>query len=107
MKKKLTPVLALLLVVLASFFGILPESEVVETYPEEVITAESLWEIGEESVEESSEAIRENAGQSIDPNGYYTSKEDVALYIHTYGCLPPNFMTKAEARNLGWEGVVL
>ena len=34
----------------------------------------------------------------------YTTKEDVALYIHTYGCLPDNFMTKDEARKLGWEG---
>ena len=40
----------------------------------------------------------------IDINGSYTAKEDVALYIHTYGTLPSNFMTKDEARALGWEG---
>lgn len=40
---------------------------------------------------------------SIDRNGTYTSKEDVALYIHTYGCLPDNFITKQEAQNLGWK----
>ena len=40
----------------------------------------------------------------IDPDGSYTTKEDVALYLYTYGCLPVNFMTKAEARKLGWEG---
>jgi len=28
----------------------------------------------------------------------------VALYIHAYGCLPENFITKNEARKLGWEG---
>ncbi|MBO5329879.1 MAG: ribonuclease, partial [Anaerotignum sp.] len=27
-----------------------------------------------------------------------------ALYIHTYGCLPKNFMTKKEAQKLGWTG---
>ena len=33
------------------------------------------------------------------------SKEAVALYIHTYGCLPDFYMTKAEARDAyGWEG---
>lgn len=37
-------------------------------------------------------------------SGTYTTKEDVALYIHLYGCLPPNFMTKTEARSRGWEG---
>lgn len=41
---------------------------------------------------------------TIDENGTYTSKEDVALYIHTYGRLPKNFMTKKEAKKLGWEG---
>lgn len=40
----------------------------------------------------------------IDENGSYTSKDDVALYIHTYGRLPDNFITKKEAQALGWEG---
>lgn len=42
--------------------------------------------------------------KTIDKNGSYTSKDDVALYIHTYGKLPKNFMTKKEAQNLGWTG---
>ena len=36
-------------------------------------------------------------------DGAYTTKEDVALYIHLYGHLPDNFITKKEARKLGWE----
>ena len=40
----------------------------------------------------------------IPEDGTYTTKEDVALYIHTYGKLPKNFITKNEARKLGWEG---
>ena len=40
----------------------------------------------------------------IDENGSYTTKEDVALYLHVYGRLPSNFMTKKEARKLGWDG---
>lgn len=39
----------------------------------------------------------------LDPDGSYTSKEDVALYIHLYGELPNNFITKSEARSLGWK----
>ena len=39
---------------------------------------------------------------AIDENGTYTSKEDVALYIHTYGKLPKNYITKSEAEDLGW-----
>lgn len=37
-------------------------------------------------------------------DGSYTSKEDVALYIYQYGCLPSNFITKKEAEKLGWSG---
>lgn len=40
----------------------------------------------------------------IDENGSYTSKDDVALYIHVYGRLPSNFISKNEAEKLGWSG---
>ncbi len=39
---------------------------------------------------------------TIDENGSYTSKEDVALYIHTYGHLPGNFISKGKAKKAGW-----
>ena len=39
-----------------------------------------------------------------DENGTYTSKQEVALYLHTYGKLPSNFITKKEAKKLGWTG---
>lgn len=38
----------------------------------------------------------------LDQNESYTSKEDVSLYIHTYGELPSNYITKKEATKLGW-----
>lgn len=40
----------------------------------------------------------------IAKDGIYTSKEKVALYIKTYQKLPDNYITKAQARALGWEG---
>lgn len=40
----------------------------------------------------------------LDEDGTYTTKDDVALYIHTYGKLPSNFMTKKQAKKLGWSG---
>ena len=36
--------------------------------------------------------------------GTYTSKNDVALYLHLYGELPSNFITKKQAQQLGWNG---
>lgn len=38
----------------------------------------------------------------IDEAGSYTQKDDVAAYIHLYGHLPENYITKNEARALGW-----
>ena len=42
--------------------------------------------------------------QTLPEDGTYTTKEDVALYIHLYGHLPDNFLTKKEAEKLGWPG---
>ena len=53
---------------------------------------------------ELSEDAAEPEQKAIDEDGEYTSKEDVALYIHTYGKLPQNFIKKNEAKKLGWEG---
>lgn len=39
----------------------------------------------------------------VTESGTYTTKEDVALYIHTYQKLPSNFITKKEAQKLGWD----
>lgn len=39
----------------------------------------------------------------IDEDSAYTDKDSVALYIHTYGHLPPNYITKQEATAAGWK----
>ena len=44
------------------------------------------------------------AAVEVEEDGEYTSKEEVALYLHTYGHLPSNFITKQEAGDLGWRG---
>ena len=41
---------------------------------------------------------------TLDEAGTYTSKEDVSLYLSTYGHLPDHFITKSMARSLGWSG---
>ena len=67
-----------------------------EDLPEEVTTEP------EEPVPE--EPVETDEPELLDEYGTYTSKEDVALYIHTYGRLPDNFITKKEAEKLGWPG---
>lgn len=49
----------------------------------------------------------ENPGQTesggISEDGSYSSKGEVALYLHTYGHLPDNYISKKEAQELGWD----
>lgn len=63
---------------------------------------QALTEAPEKS--EAPEAPPEESAAAIDESGSYTTAEDVALYIHTYGHLPDNFITKKEAEALGWGG---
>lgn len=41
---------------------------------------------------------------AVDENGFYHTKDEVALYIHLYGRLPDNYVTKREAQDMGWTG---
>ena len=80
-----------------------------ETPEIEPIEEPSPEEIPEEPTEEEPPAAEIPAEEepeeaAIDEYGWYTTKDDVALYIHTYSDLPLNFMTKKQARDLGWEG---
>ena len=87
-KKLLGSVFVVIILLLASFFGL--EMDIPEA-AEPVYPGEYVQEVAKDAPQ-------------LDPDGSYTTKEDVALYIYSYGCLPPNFITKDEARDLGWEG---
>ena len=49
-------------------------------------------------------AQTEAAASLPDRDGSYTARDEVALYLHIYGELPPNFITRAQAEALGWRG---
>ena len=40
---------------------------------------------------------------AISEDGTYSSREEVAEYLHLYGHLPSNYLTKQEAQELGWS----
>ncbi len=105
MKKKIPVYLsALLAVLLMVFFGA-PGAEEVLQYPAPEFAVQEETAVPATNYEEIQQSQALDDGSTlIFVGGTYTTKEDVALYIHTYGCLPENFMTKAEARSLGWEG---
>lgn len=55
----------------------------------------------EEEVPEEPEEQAETKDANVLPeDGTYTSKEEVAEYIHLYGRLPDNFITKKKPRSL-------
>lgn len=93
MNKKYTAVLSLVLAVIIGLLGLLQNSQA--TLPPEP-TAFSGASTAATSPQTSPDLL--------DIAGSYTTKEDVALYIHQYGMLPGNFITKSQARKLGWEG---
>ena len=113
-KKILALLLTLALLLGLTACGV--SEETVET-ASEVVSAvlEAAAETEEEPAEsEEPEAAQEPAEAEspeetpetpvLAEDGTYTGKDDVALYLYTYGHLPDNFITKKEAQNLGWSG---
>lgn len=88
--------------------------EEIEQY--HIIESREAGMYGEEqnSAQEESNAVLEVGGSDRDSgdeivifgdisrDGTYTDKESVAYYIHTYHSLPSNYITKTQARKLGW-----
>ena len=68
------------------------------------IPEESTYVAEATEPEETEAAPEETEAPLIDEDGWYYSVEDVSLYLYTYGHLPENFITKNDARDLGWEG---
>lgn len=79
----------------------IPEAQ--QTY-ESVQPAETAEALPQADKSEPPEETAELEQAAIDEDEEYTSREEVALYIHTYGKLPQNFIKKNEAKKLGWEG---
>ncbi len=56
----------------------------------------------EEPAPEEPQEPEEPESPAVTEDGEYSTPEDVALYLHTFGHLPGNFITKDEAKDLGW-----
>ncbi len=83
------------------------ESTVTETTTAEVTTTPEITTTEKTTTTPEATTTTEvttSAEPAIDYDGVYTKKDDVALYIHTYGKLPKNFISKKEAHALGWSG---
>ena len=97
MMKKLTALLLALFMLLA--LSACGET----TLPSDTLLPAQQEQQNAQSAPDDADAPDETAAP-IDEDGSYTTKDDVALYIHTYGDLPGNFITKKDAQALGWPG---
>ncbi len=116
MKQRISRWLLILLAALMAF-GLTAcggTAEVQPAEPEEAAVAqtEDIQEASDTDVPEQEDSqsdgdrsVPEEAEEeTLDEDGAYTTKEDVALYLHLYGHLPDNFITKKQAQKLGWSG---
>ena len=106
MKKRILSFLLMLSVLLAPILTGCTQDEtdtaagVLSAVLEENQTEEQSTEVESQSDLSDSSETEE---QLLDPDGSYTDKDEVAEYIDTYGELPENFITKNEAKALGWD----
>lgn len=88
--------------------NIIDEESTSESSMDDSSTSESSMDDSSTGEESLSSEDADFSGQieikELPEDGTYTTKEDVSLYIHLYGCLPSNFITKKEAEALGWKG---
>ena len=57
-----------------------------------------------EEAEPEPEEAPEEPGLTVTEDGWYNTKDEVALYIHLYNRLPENYVTKNQAEQKGWQG---
>ena len=103
MKKRLAAWLLALVMVL-SLAGCGEDTSKVAVFPSQDAQQQDTLPDDDSAVSNLPDDGDDSGAEAIDEDGSYTSKDDVALYIHTYGRLPDNFITKKEAQALGWPG---
>lgn len=97
-RKTISLIIILLLLAAVAWLALTPGAEPLADLP----VVES-----QEPGADSGDAIDEPAPEDLDAatvvqGERYTSPELVAEYLHTFGQLPPNYITKDDAGDLGW-----
>ena len=106
LKKIIAVLLALLCVtaLLAGCFGMqIPDEPYIGTTTQAIADPQTKAPASEAPTETRAASPPETQA-ALDENGSYYSRDEVALYIHTFGHLPPNYLTKKQAQALGWSG---
>ena len=111
--KKVRALLMMLLIAAMCLFGCAVQPAEQSAQPEKPVQEEvqEEEELSEEASDDQAEREQQETWEeqedleeaAISEDGEYTTKEEVAEYIYTFGHLPSNFITKNEAKDLGWD----
>ena len=108
MKYKRSFLLSLMLLLVLTGCGKGKTAEVTQSLPVETPAVQQETEEADPAEENDFAATEEAediaATISIDRDGKYDSRDDVAIYLHEYGELPENYITKKEAKALKKAG---
>ena len=104
LKKKLHTLLSFLLISVLSLALLTGCTQEDAELALDVLNAVLESEVEEEISEETADVTTEEkiSESTVSEDGTYTTKEEVAEYLYLYGHLPSNFITKKEAKKLGW-----
>ena len=105
LKSGLKGLIALLAIILAVWFNGVDSLFEEQTSDSSISIAASSSQTIEEGtqereIQESTETV---ISSGVTQGQSYSTKDEVAAYIHQFNELPPNYLTKDEAEALGWD----
>ncbi|WP_321377176.1 ribonuclease domain-containing protein [Trichococcus shcherbakoviae] len=105
LKSGLKGLFALLAIILAVWFNGVDSLFEEQTSDSSISIAASSSQTIEEDTQESEiqESTETVINSGVTQGQSYSTKDEVAAYIHQFNELPPNYLTKDEAEALGWD----
>ena len=105
LKSGLKGLFALLAIVLAVWVNGVDSLFEDQTPDSSISIAASSSQAIEEAIQESEpqESAEIKTSSGVTQGQSYSTKDEVAAYIHQFNELPPNYLTKDEAEALGWD----
>lgn len=98
MKRKTKSIVTMLTILAIALFSYLNQDKPIDQVGDDTQSATAA------TTEQPSGEVTSTTGSiELDEQSPYYEAEEVALYIHTYGKLPINYLTKGEAKDLGWD----
>ena len=99
-------VLSFVAFLLLTFIGCgSPEKESITDVPKAGISAGKsiIDKVHETQNQQNNQSTNDIRQVTVEKGVRYTSKEEVAAYIYAFQELPPNYITKREAHDSGWD----